>query len=68
MTVRTCFGKFVICPCEDECVVSGECEIHTTLLIHNSDVIEELERAKSVGLEMVKIDKAISLVKEGVKK
>jgi hypothetical protein len=35
---------------------------------HNAGVIAELERAKSVGLEMVNIDKAIALIRNGAKK
>ena len=48
-----CFGKFVICPCDDECVVGGECEKYTTLLIHHSDVIQELERKRDRRAEFI---------------
>jgi len=54
MPVRTCFGNFMICPIDDECVVAKECALYCNALIqlsdfaaHNEAVIQELERLKS---------------------
>ena len=29
--IRSCFGDYPDCPCDDECVVSKECEVHANL-------------------------------------
>ena len=30
-SVRSCFGDYPDCPCDDECVVSKECELYANL-------------------------------------
>jgi len=43
--IRSCFGDYPDCPCDDECVVSKECEIHANLklTVRNSCGLSDAE-------------------------
>jgi hypothetical protein len=41
MPMRSCFGKFVICPCDDECVVSEYCKDYCEALCEKSKAVKQ---------------------------
>lgn len=44
---RKCFGLYVVCPCDDECVVAEECLAYCTSLKEVVRLNEEITDLKS---------------------
>ena len=61
---RCCFGKYPICPCEDECDIVPECKLYFEALSEKSDANrlqnmytiteEQLNRLENLGMYMTK--------------
>jgi hypothetical protein len=43
---RTCFGKFQACPCDDDCVASGNCKTYSNAMEENRNHSRKLTVAK----------------------